>query len=35
MSARVQDEAGAVRNGEELDVAAVDAWLKRQLPGLH
>ena len=35
MSVRVQDEAGAVRNGEELDVAAVDAWLKRQLPGLQ
>jgi aminoglycoside phosphotransferase (APT) family kinase protein len=29
------DRAGAVRAGEELDVAAVDAWLKRQLPALR
>lgn len=29
------DQAGAVRSGEELDVAAVDAWLKRQEPTLH
>lgn len=26
--------AGAVRPGEELDVAAVDAWLKQRVPGL-
>ncbi|MFY0576346.1 phosphotransferase family protein [Cystobacter fuscus] len=29
------DQAGAVRKGEELDVAAVDAWLKRQEPSLE
>jgi aminoglycoside phosphotransferase (APT) family kinase protein len=29
------DQAGAVRTGEELDVAAVDAWLKRQEPSLE
>jgi aminoglycoside phosphotransferase (APT) family kinase protein len=28
------DEAGAVRKGEELDTAAVDAWLKRRVPDL-
>lgn len=28
------DEARAVRTGEELDVEAVDAWLKQRLPGL-
>jgi aminoglycoside phosphotransferase (APT) family kinase protein len=28
------DEAGAVRNGEELDTAAVDAWLKLRVPDL-
>ena len=33
MSAR--DDAGAVRRGEELDVTAVDAWLKQALPGLQ
>ena len=33
MSAR--DDAGAVRRGEELDIAAVDAWLKQALPGLQ
>ena len=33
MSAR--EDAGAVRSGEELDVAAVDAWLKQALPGLQ
>ena len=34
MSARGPDEARAVRAGEELDIAAVDAWLKRALPAL-
>lgn len=29
------DTAGSVRPGEELDVAAVDAWLKAELPGLR
>jgi aminoglycoside phosphotransferase (APT) family kinase protein len=29
------DEARAVRTGEELDVAAVDAWLKAQVPALE
>lgn len=28
------DVGGAVRHGEELDVAAVDAWLRQQLPAL-
>ena len=28
------DEAGAVRKGEELDTAAVDAWLKPRVPDL-
>lgn len=28
------DAAGAVRPGEELDAAAVDAWLKPRVPGL-
>lgn len=28
------DVGGAVRHGEELDVAAVDAWLRRLLPAL-
>ena len=31
----VTDDARAVRNGEELDIAAVDAWLKQALPGLQ
>ncbi len=31
----VVDTAGAVRSGEELDVAAVDAWLRQQLPDLQ
>ena len=35
MNAVAQDEARAVRSGEELDVAAVDAWLKRALPSLQ
>ena len=29
------DAAGAVRAGEELDVAAVDVWIKHRLPGLR
>ena len=29
-----QDRGGAVRPGEELDAAAVDAWLKPRIPGL-
>ena len=28
------DQGATVRNGEELDIAAVDAWLKPRLPGL-
>ncbi|HUH66706.1 MAG TPA: phosphotransferase family protein [Syntrophales bacterium] len=28
------DEAGAVRKGEEMDVTAVDLWLKARVPGL-
>ncbi len=28
------DKGGAVRRGEELDTAAVDTWLKKQVPGL-
>ena len=28
------DVGGAVRHGEELDVAAVDRWLRAQLPDL-
>jgi len=35
MNPVVQDEARAVRSGEELDIAAVDAWLKRELPALQ
>lgn len=35
MSAGAADEARAVRTGEELDVAAVDAWLKQALPVLQ
>jgi aminoglycoside phosphotransferase (APT) family kinase protein len=35
MSAAAIDVGGAVRPGEELDVAAVDAWLKSRLPGLR
>lgn len=31
----VRDQAGRVRSGEELDVAAVDAWLKQALPALQ
>jgi len=34
VSARGPDEARAVRAGEELDIAAVDAWLKHALPTL-
>ncbi len=29
------DTAGDVRDGEQLDIAAVDAWLKKQTPGLQ
>ncbi|MBW8811244.1 MAG: phosphotransferase family protein, partial [Lysobacter sp.] len=32
---RSNDGSRAVRAGEELDVAAVDAWLKPRLPHLH
>ena len=28
------DQSGAVRAGEELDVARLDAWLKQHVPGL-
>lgn len=35
MTQAVVDTAGNVRPGEELDVKAVDAWLKTQLPGLN
>ena len=35
MSVAPADEARAVRSGEELDVAAVDAWLKGALPALR
>jgi aminoglycoside phosphotransferase (APT) family kinase protein len=31
----VSDATGSVRAGEDLDVAAVDAWLKQRLPELH
>ncbi len=31
---RDRDREGAVRPGEELDVGAVDAWLKRRVPSL-
>ena len=34
-AAAAVDRAGAVREDEELDVAALDAWLKAQLPGLE
>ncbi|MFQ3201845.1 MAG: aminoglycoside phosphotransferase (APT) family kinase protein [Zhongshania sp.] len=30
----VIDVAGKVRSGEELDIAAVDAWLKPRIDGL-
>lgn len=35
MSKGVIDIGGAVREGEELDIAAVDGWLKPQLQGLE
>ena len=35
MNAATVDEARAVRSGEELDIAAVDAWLKQALPELQ
>lgn len=31
----VQDSAGAIRQGEELNVAAVEAWLKQRMPDLQ
>ena len=33
--ARLLDTAGPLRPGEELDAAAVDAWLKQQRPELR
>lgn len=33
--AATTDRAGAIRPGEELDVAAVDAWLRPRVPGLQ
>lgn len=35
MAAVLEDRAGAVRTGEELNIDAVDAWLKRQMPDLQ
>lgn len=35
MNAATVDEARAVRSGEELDIATVDAWLKQALPDLQ
>ncbi len=35
MTNNAVDDAGDMRPGEELDVAAVDAWLKRALPELQ
>jgi hypothetical protein len=35
MSTPIIDTAGAVRPGEELDLPALDAWLRQQLPGLQ
>lgn len=35
MSNNVVDDAGEIRRGEELDIAAVDAWLKLSLPELR
>lgn len=34
MSSNVIDVGGEVRHGEELDIAAVDAWLKQQRPDI-
>ncbi|RZI85448.1 MAG: phosphotransferase family protein [Rubrivivax sp.] len=31
----VQDQGGAVRQGEELKTPAIDAWLKERVPGLQ
>jgi aminoglycoside phosphotransferase (APT) family kinase protein len=31
----MEDVGGAIRAGEELDAAAVDAWLKTRMPGLE
>lgn len=33
--ARITDHGGAVRAGEELDIASVDRWLKQQVPELQ
>lgn len=35
MSSNVIDVGGAVRHGEELDIAAVDRWLKQQVPAIQ
>ena len=35
MSTPIIDTAGAVRPGEELDLPALDAWLRQQLPDLQ
>jgi aminoglycoside phosphotransferase (APT) family kinase protein len=35
MSTPIIDTAGGVRPGEELDLPALDAWLRQQLPGLQ
>ncbi|MFZ5521992.1 MAG: phosphotransferase family protein [Pseudomonadota bacterium] len=34
MTLDLTDQAGAVRPGEELNVPALDAWMKQQVPGL-
>lgn len=34
MASTLEDRAGSVRAGEELNIAAVDAWLKQQVPDL-
>ena len=31
----VQDQGGRVRQGEELDLPKVDAWIKTQVPALQ
>lgn len=35
MSNNIIDVGGEVRHGEELDIAAVDAWLKQQVPSIQ
>ena len=35
MSASTRRDEGSVREGEELDATAVDAWLKQRLPHLE